>query len=379
MCPAGRRGAYRTEERAELPKELQKELVEKAAARYGNCQELAKALDLPKSSVHYYRSGRLTLPLSVMEQMLKIAGDEKLEERVREAAVKKDRTWANAYAAGINRDMCRERVRLPTMEELESDHELRRKAANIVSYVLAEGSIWIRDDKCGEAIANITFSDEETDLYDHFRRLCVDVFEYDIGPPQMPGNGAKAIRGFIYSRFIAEWLLEAGIPAGDKSAARTTLPNWVMESCDEQTWIAAIQPFCDGEGSVATKGDTAVGFTIVQARHTDLDLATFPLPPTSRDSVRKVHKGFIRQTSVFGIPTLDYCQGLFRSEVLDDVNTIMRRLGIGTRISLVSMYLKDNGFWSCYWRIFIPRQHIAMLLSSGALTQKKKVARALSI
>ena len=53
MPPRGTRGAYRKEDRVKLPLELQRELVEKAAARVGNCQVLAGNLDLPKSSIHY--------------------------------------------------------------------------------------------------------------------------------------------------------------------------------------------------------------------------------------------------------------------------------------------------------------------------------------
>jgi hypothetical protein len=52
MCPRGTRGAYRKEERAELPIELQKKLVERAAARFGTLGKLAKDLELPKSSIH---------------------------------------------------------------------------------------------------------------------------------------------------------------------------------------------------------------------------------------------------------------------------------------------------------------------------------------
>lgn len=125
----------------QLPPELQKELVEKAAAKYGNCQELAKHLNIPKSSVHYYRIGRLTMPLSVLEQMMEIVNDDGLRDRIEARGVTKDRSWATEYAQDIFREMCREKVRLPTKEELAENDDLRRKAAAIVSYVLAEGSI----------------------------------------------------------------------------------------------------------------------------------------------------------------------------------------------------------------------------------------------
>jgi len=192
--PRGKRGAYRKEDRVQLPPELQKELVEKAAARYGNCQELAKRLNIPKSSVHYYRIGRLTMPVSVLEQMLEIANDDRLRDRIESRGITKDRSWATEYAQDVFREMCREKLRLPTRGDLEHDAELRRKAAAIISYVLAEGSIWLQKEKFGEHAVNITFADHEEDLYEHFRSLCIEVFRYDIGPAQKPGNNARAIR-----------------------------------------------------------------------------------------------------------------------------------------------------------------------------------------
>jgi len=258
MPPRGTRGAYRKEDRIKLPMELQKELVEKAAARYGNCQELAKALDIPKSSVYYYLIGRLTLPKSLLERMLEIAHDDDLAARVANSGVAMDRLWSIEYAQGIYRDMCKEKLRLPTRSELEQDHELRRKAAAIVSYVLAEGSVWMNKEIWGEHAVNITLAKHEKDLYDHFRALCNEVFRYDIGPPQKPGNGARAIKGFIYSRFVAEWLMQQGVPVGDKAETGSSLLDWVMESDDLFTWTSALQPLCDGEGfyigSIETHG-----------------------------------------------------------------------------------------------------------------------------
>lgn len=119
----------------QLPPELQNELVEKAAAKFGNCQELARHLNIPKSSVHYYRIGRLTMPMSVLEQMLRIANDEGLRGRIESRGITKDRSWATEYAQDVFREMCREKVRLPTKEELNGNDELRRKAAAIISYV----------------------------------------------------------------------------------------------------------------------------------------------------------------------------------------------------------------------------------------------------
>lgn len=127
--------------------------------------------------------------------MLDLANDEGLRREVGENAVAKDRTWANSYAAGVHREMCRGRLRLPTREELEHDDGLRRKAAAIVSYVMAEGSIWIKHNRFDAGMVNITFADHETDLYDHFRSMCIDVFRYDIGPHQRPGNGTRPFGG----------------------------------------------------------------------------------------------------------------------------------------------------------------------------------------
>ena len=371
----GRRGAYRKEERVGLPKELQMELVEKAAARHGNCQELAKWLGVPKSSVHYYRTGRLTLPASVLERMLEDAGDDGLERRVREAARDLDRTWANYYSSGIMREMYRQRVRLPTVEELERDDDLRRKAAAVVSYVMAEGSIWTKRNRFDEGIVNITFAEHETDLYDHFRRLCMDVFDYDIGPPQLPGNGTKAIRGFIYSRFVAEWLEDKGVARGDKSACAMRIPSWVSETTDIGTMRSALQPWLDGEGSVSQSNRRSPpSFSLSQSRHTDLDegdLTSDYMHP----KFRYVPRGTLAPISLRGLPAIEYCERFCRSEVMDDVMTLLKRVGFKSTITLSRLYLKGDGRWSGVWTIRMGPSEATRLPKAGLVTQARKMSQ----
>jgi hypothetical protein len=350
MPPRGTRGAYRKEDRIRLPIELQKELVEKAATRCGNFQELAKRLNIPKSSVHYYRTGRLTMPMSVMEGMLDIAGDQVLMERVTSRGLTKDRTWANEYAVSIYREMCRDKLRLPTRDELERDDELRRKTAALISYVLAEGSVWVKSNRYDEGIVNITFADHEDDLYEHFRTLCRDVFHYDTGPPQLPGNGARAIRGFIYSTFIAQWLVGNGVPIGDKSSQEGHLPEWLMHTRDRQTIESALQPWCDGEGGVSNRSSTRPGFSVTQSRHTDLD---FGVILQARESAKRrdVPKGDLKTMQIFDLNLYEYCRVMFRSEILEDVAALFRRIGFHPKMNLDRIHLKDDGFCSCIWTI----------------------------
>jgi hypothetical protein len=372
MKTRGTRGAYRKEDRIALPPELQKELVEKAAAKYGNCQELAKHLNIPKSSVHYYRIGRLTMPVSVLNQMIQIAGDNGLEERIAGRGITKDRTWANEYAISVFREMCRDKLKLPTRDELEKDNELRRKAAAIVSYVLAEGSVWLQKEKWGECAVNITFAAHETDLYNHFRSLCKDVFLYDIGEPQKPGNGAVAIRGFIYSRFVAEWLIENGVLPGDKSARELHLPTWVMNCDDKETLIAALQPWCDGEGSVAsTPIGTPVGFSIAQSRHTDLDLIQ-----VSSKLIHAADQGIgnrqMAQIAVFGVQVHEYVSAICRSEILEDLRTLFKRLGMSPTMRINRLRLKEDGFWSCIWSLRFGSKDTMEIRKHELVIQEKK-------
>ena len=356
----------------QLPAELQKELVEKAAAKYGNCQELAKHLNIPKSSVHYYRIGRVTMPVSVMERMLEIAGDLDLKDRITDRGITKDRTWANEYAVSVYREMCRDKVRLPTRKELEEDDELRRKAASIISYVLAEGSVWLQKEKWGECVVNITFALHETDLYEHFRSLCKDVFLYDIGPPQRPGNEAQAIRGFIYSRFVAEWLIENGVMPGEKAARELHLPRWIMDSVDSKTWVSALQPWCDGEGSAAKSvSSRSVSFRISQSRHTPLDVNILPCAIIENKRARISSADLIRLQTL-GISAYDYCESSCRSEILDDVSTLFNRLGMTPKLDLDGLDLKDNGFWSCRWTMRFGVRDSGRLVGLGLVIQDRK-------
>jgi len=371
MKTRGTRGAYRKEDRVALPPELQKELVEKAAAKYGNCQELAKHLNIPKSSVHYYRIGRLTMPVSVLDHLVRIAGDKSLEERISGRGIVKDRTWANEHAISVFREMCRDRLRLPTKDELERDDELRRKAAAIISYVLAEGSVWLQKEKWGECAVNITFAAHETDLYDHFRSLCRDVFLYDIGPPQKPGNGAVAIRGFIYSRFVAEWLIENGVLPGEKSARDMRLPRWVRHSSDAQTLIASLQPWCDGEGSIALQKYGNPSFSLVQARHTDQCFSDLPYTPAIKGP-RHIQKGDLVLLPLYGAPAFQSLTALYRSTILLDVARLFYKLGFNPKVQLSSLYMKNDGYWSCQWRLSIPSFETRMLLDLDLIRQERK-------
>jgi len=373
MSDRGTRGAYRKEERVQLPPQLQRELVEKAAARYGNCQGLAKLLNIPKSSVHYYLVGRLTIPVSVLESMLQIANDPELEAKVREAAVTKDRIWAIQYAQSVYRDSLIAKLRLPSRDDIEKDIELRRKAAAIVSYVMAEGSIWLQRGEWGEHAVNITFAAHETDLYEHFRSLVRDVFYYEMGPPQLPGNGAVAIRGFIYTRFIAEWLAENGVPIGEKSSKAYHLPPWVMSSNDRRTLISALQPWCDGEGSVVIDREGRLRFSVAQSRHTDLDLETVSIHLAHRTPVPTMYGRAIGSVWVFGVPLKDYCRAMFRSTVLDDVHRISVRLDLDPRTRLRSMNLMSTGFWSCGWMTMFRDIDTLALVRMGVITQQRKV------
>ena len=368
----GTKGAYRKEDRVALPPDLQKELVEKAAAKFGNCQELARVLEIPKSSVHYYRIGRLTMPESLLDRMLQIASDQALEDKIRGRGITKDRTWANEYSSSIMREMYRDKVRLPTREELERDDDLRRKAAAIVSYVMAEGSVWLQRLEWGECSVNITFAAHETDLYEHFRSLCKDVFHYDIGEPQAPGNGAVAIRGFIYSRFIAEWMIANGVMPGDKSARTLHLPSWVMQSKDKLTWISALQPWFDGEGNASSPSTRSKSFRLSQSRHTNLDTShvSHSLAIGERGFVGKsvLDRILLRGTTVTG-----YLRMNCRSEVFDDVFALLLRIGRTPRLDVKCMNMKEDGYWSCTWVISFGDRESRLLPSLGLVKQKHKL------
>ncbi|MEM0343033.1 MAG: hypothetical protein QXU73_02105 [Thermoplasmata archaeon] len=375
----GTRGAYRREDRVQLPKELQRKLVGKAAQRAGSCQELARVLNIPKSSVHYYLVGRLTMPKSVLEDMLEVASDEDLTACVMSQGVERDRTWANQHAQSVYRDQLISRLRLPTREDLENDDDLRRKAAAIVSYVMAEGSIWMQTKKWGEHAANITFAAHETDLYEHFRSLLRDVSDYEMGPPEKPGNQTNAIRGFIYSRFVAEWLFENGVPVGEKSSAPYHLPEWVLHSRDRGTLVSALQPWCDGEGSVKTTREGSLAFVLSQSRHTDLDFETVPLRMASYGSPPTIGIHAIRALEVFTVPLEDYCKALFKSEILWDLQSIATRIGLRPRIRLETMNLKQNGFWSCCWAMRFEGRDTLMLVRIGGILQQMKRTAVLSV
>jgi len=150
----------------------------------------------------------------------------------------------------------------------------------------------------------------------------------------------------------------------------------VMESEDEKTMVGAIQPFFDGEGHVCLSKDSRrASVIVVQARHTDLDFMVLPRRLGWRGRARTLPSGLLAHSQVYGTDTIAFSSMLYRSEVLDDARTLLRRVGFGPRLRLSSMYLKDDGLWSAHWALSIGTRESLKLADAGILTQSHKVAR----
>ncbi len=223
------------------------------------------------------------------------------------------------------------------------EDNLRRKAAALISYVVAEGSVWIKRNRYDEWIVNTAFADHEEDMYDHFRGSCRDVFNHDIGPCQAPGNGAQAIRGFVYSTLIAQWLVGNGVPIGEELSQEVHLPEWVMQTNHLHATECGLQPGCDEEGSVVCLNAKRPGLAVCQSRHTDsnFELALAVIDGTLRRdfSKRDAKRGTIEGTELYSL-----CRAMYRSEILEDVAVLFRRHGFRAYTDLGVMRLKEDGF-----------------------------------
>jgi hypothetical protein len=164
---------------------------------------------------------------------------------------------------------------------------------------------------------------------------------------------------------------------GDKSDRDLHLPKWIIESEDPATWISALQPWCDGEGHVI-KGATGVpqGFSMLQARHTDLDYEEVSSMLTCKDHRRTIAAGHLRGHVVHGIPVLQYCGALYRSEILMDVAKLFRKLGFHPRTEVARLFLKNDGLWSCHWSLKIPSHEVTRMATMGIIIQDQKRAAA---
>jgi hypothetical protein len=61
-----------------------------------------------------------------------------------------------------------------------------------------------------------------------------------------------------------------------------------------------------------------------------------------------------------------------RSGLLDDSTVLFRRLGLHPKLRIASLYLKNDGYWSCNWRISFPRADARRILDEGLVTQDLK-------
>ena len=83
----------------------------------------------------------------------------------------------------------------------------------------------------------------------------------------------------------------------------------------------------------------------------------------------------VRGLYTFGVPLVTFSRADGRSEVFDDVLELFIRLGFRPKLRLHSMYLKDNGFWSCNWCIRISSRECQRLREMGLIIQGRKVSK----
>jgi hypothetical protein len=145
-----------------------------------------------------------------------------------------------------------------------------------------------------------------------------------------------------------------------------------MKSNDEKTLIAALQPWCDGEGSVASSPiGTPIGFSIAQSRHTDLDVTQVP-----SKLIHAADKGIgnkqMAQITVFGIRVQEYLSAICRSEILGDLRTLFGRLGMSPTMRISRLRLKEDGFWSCIWSLRFGSRDTREIMKHNLVRQEKK-------
>ena len=72
---------------------------------------------------------------------------------------------------------------------------------------------------------------------------------------------------------------------------------------------------------------------------------------------------------------MTYLRALSRSEVLEDVQLLLRRLGFRPRLGISQPRYKDDGFWSCIWALRFGKEETLKLVRMGIIIQRDKVSR----
>ena len=92
---------------------------------------------------------------------------------------------------------------------------------------------------------------------------------------------------------------------------------------------------------------------------------------------RYVPKGEMKSAGLYGVNLFDCCSALFRSDIMDDVADLFKKLGFRPRVDIVGLRLKDDGYWSCFWIIRFGGFETERLLQEGLIMQRRKVSRLL--
>lgn len=77
--------------------------------------------------------------------------------------------------------------------------------------------------------------------------------------------------------------------------------------------------------------------------------------------------------NVYGTNLLDLCRALFRSEILEDVKNLLKKLGYHPRMDIDRIHLKDDGYCSCVWSTQLGGFDAQTLASNGLIIQRRKI------
>jgi len=111
-----------------------------------------------------------------------------------------------------------------------------------------------------------------------------------------------------------------------------------------------------------------------QDRHTDVD-AIFLHDGGKVGDSRFMGAKALRSVAIHEMPAKDFLTAAYRSEILDDVATLLCRLRVRHRLTVTGAYLKNDGFWSVKWTVRLPRYECHRLLEDGLVTQNRKQER----
>lgn len=336
------------------------QLVKEAAIVSGSYSALARQFSISKTTLLRYRDARITLPESVYNRLSQMTGIHALVREIRPA------NWGQSkggrISGGKSSDSLKARSVAAVKARLLKLEKLHESVGELVEALIKERTMELAE-FVGRMLGDGNLPENRKPRYrageieNHLRmaELVEKLFSYRPQPNSYEGNCYTT----NMRRITGEVLVRLGIPPGKKVVSNPHFSRFIFNT--NETMIATLKGFFDDEAYVNERNNEfRVGIT-VEIRD-----------PSLKDFVRFEAESRGKKYLSFGeVKSIGIAAKLPRSNILDDVSSMLYRLGFSHRLFPDSVVLNKNSV-SVSWRLyFYGEENLRRLIELGLVSSWK--------